>query len=42
MTHASGAGLWLLYTVVHESGGEVAVDTESGTTVHIRLPVEST
>ncbi|PSP61553.1 hypothetical protein BRC76_05920 [Halobacteriales archaeon QH_8_67_36] len=42
MTHASGAGLWLLYTVVHESGGEVAIDTEGGTTVHIRLPVEST
>ena len=39
LTHGSGAGLWLLHTVVHESGGDVAVDTEGGTTVRIRLPV---
>ena len=39
LTHGSGAGLWLLYTVVHESGGDIAVDTEGGTTVRIRLPV---
>jgi len=38
LTHGSGAGLWLLYTVVHESGGDIAVDTEGGTTVRIRLP----
>lgn len=39
LTHGSGAGLWLLYTVVHESGGDIAVDTEGGTTVRIRLPL---
>jgi signal transduction histidine kinase len=41
LTHGSGAGLWLLYTVVHESGGDIAVDTEGGTTVRLRLPVAS-
>lgn len=39
LNHGSGAGLWLLYTVVHESGGQISFDTEGGTTVRIRLPI---
>jgi len=40
LVHGSGAGLWLTYTVVEESGGEITYDTgEDGTTVRMRLPV---
>jgi signal transduction histidine kinase len=39
LVHGSGAGLWLTYTVVEESGGHIAYDTDGdGTTVRIRLP----
>ena len=39
LLHGSGAGLWLTYTVVEESGGHIASDTDGdGTTVRIRLP----
>lgn len=37
-THGSGAGLWLLYTTVLESRGDVSFETEEGTTVRVRLP----
>jgi len=39
LVHGSGAGLWLIYTTVRESGGNVTVDTDDGTTVTLRLPV---
>lgn len=40
LVHGSGAGLWLTYTVVEQSGGEISFDVGSGgTTVEIRLPV---
>ena len=40
LVHGSGAGLWLIYTVVEESGGEITFDTDgNGTTVRMRLPV---
>ncbi len=39
LLHGSGAGLWLTYTVVEESGGNVTYDTDNeGTTVRMRLP----
>ncbi len=40
LVHGSGAGLWLTYTVVEESDGEITFDTTGdGTTVRMRLPV---
>jgi signal transduction histidine kinase len=39
LVHGSGAGLWLTYTVVEESDGEISYDTDDdGTTVRMRLP----
>jgi signal transduction histidine kinase len=39
LVHGSGAGLWLTYTVVEESDGEITFDTDGdGTTVRMRLP----
>ena len=39
LVHGSGAGLWLTYTVVEESDGEITFDTTGdGTTVRMRLP----
>jgi signal transduction histidine kinase len=39
LVHGSGAGLWLLYTTVQKSDGDVSFETDDGTTVRIRLPV---
>ena len=40
LVHGSGAGLWLVYTIVQESGGNVVFDSDdAGTTVRMRLPV---
>jgi len=40
LTHTSGLGLWVVYWIVNESGGELAFENNepSGTTVTIRLP----
>jgi signal transduction histidine kinase len=39
LVHGSGAGLWLIYTAVQQSRGEIAFDTgDDGTTVQMRLP----
>lgn len=40
LVHGSGAGLWLIYTIIQESGGNVVFDSDdSGTTVKMRVPV---
>jgi signal transduction histidine kinase len=38
LVHGSGAGLWLIYTAVERSRGEISFDTEGGTTVRMHLP----
>lgn len=39
LVHGSGAGLWLVHTIVQESDGDLTFDTEgAGTTVVMRLP----
>jgi len=39
LNHGSGAGLWLIYTTIQESRGDITFDTDDGTTVRIRLPL---
>jgi len=39
LVHGSGAGLWLIQTVVEDSNGDVTYDSgDDGTTVRLRLP----
>jgi signal transduction histidine kinase len=39
LVHSSGAGLWLIQTVVEDSNGDVRYDSDGeGTTVRLRLP----
>lgn len=39
LVHSSGAGLWLIQTVVEDSNGDVRYDSDDeGTTVRLRLP----
>jgi signal transduction histidine kinase len=37
LVHSSGAGLWLVYTVVEESGGRISYEIDDGTTVRLFL-----
>lgn len=40
LVHGTGAGLWLIYTVVQESGGDLTYETDGqGTTVRLQLPL---
>lgn len=37
LVHSSGAGLWLVHTIVEQSGGKIGYETDDGTTVRIYL-----
>jgi signal transduction histidine kinase len=39
LKHGQGLGLWLVYWVVREAGGDLSVAVEDGTAVELRLPV---
>lgn len=40
LVHGTGAGLWLVYTVIQESDGDLVYDTSGeGTTVRMQLPL---
>lgn len=39
LQHGQGLGLWLVYWVVREAGGDLSVTVADGTAVELRLPV---
>lgn len=42
LVHGQGLGLWLVYWIITNLGGEITIpDTQSGTTIEIRLPSAS-